>query len=278
MTNPQPVSLQQHPLSAAWPKMKEADFAALVEDIRLHGQMDPGVIFEGQVLDGWHRYRACEIVGVEYRSSEFDGEDPRAFVISKNRHRRHESAAVLAVCAAACTAWRPNGGDQTAPVQSGTTIKDAATAAGVSERTMAQAKAAVQVGLGEEVKDGKVSLKDAERVAKMPKAKRDKAVKQIKDGEAPLAPKKPKVVAASPEVEKLYEACKAELVEAKEALAEMADIAASAKAFEEKTEFKEMQVLRAELRSCKRRRDELMAENASMKKHIAHLQKKLGKK
>lgn len=61
-------------------------------------------------------------------------------------------------------------------------------------------------------------------------------------------------------------------------LGDLADLAASAKAFEDKAEFKEMQILRVELRGAKRRRDELMRENAELKKQVAHWRKKAGKK
>lgn len=193
MTN-QHEALQQHALSALWPSMPETDFSALVDDIKANGQHDAGVLFDGQVLDGWHRYKACGILGLEFKYTEYEGEDPGKFVISKNGRRRHASASVVAIATAGCLEWRPRGGDQTAPgaVRSGTTVKEAAEAAGVSERTMAQAKVAVQAGLAQEVKDGVLSVKQAAAVAKLPKAKRAKAVKAIKDGENRPAPKKPK--------------------------------------------------------------------------------------
>lgn len=96
---------------------------------------------------------------------------------------------------------------------------------------------------------------------------------------APPKEKKPK--GDSAEVAKLkarIEKLVADLAENKEALAEMKELAQSAKAFDEKDDFKQMQILRLELRQVKRRRDELMAENSSLKKHIAFLQKKLDKK
>jgi hypothetical protein len=55
--------LTQHPLSAAFPAMSADDFAALVEDIKVNGQREPVIVFEGMVLDGWHRYSACVAAG-----------------------------------------------------------------------------------------------------------------------------------------------------------------------------------------------------------------------
>jgi hypothetical protein len=45
---------------------------ALAIDIEAHGQREPGVLFEGMVLDGWHRYRACEQIGVEFKAEEYE--------------------------------------------------------------------------------------------------------------------------------------------------------------------------------------------------------------
>lgn len=68
------------------------------------------------------------------------------------------------------------------------------------------------------------------------------------------------------------------LAETKESLAEMTDLVQTLKAHEAGEQVKEMQVLRLELRSCKRRRDELMRESAEQKKLIAYWKKKAGAK
>jgi hypothetical protein len=66
-----------------------AEFGELVGDIRAHGLVQPIVRFEGKILDGRNRYRACQHVGVEPRYVEWDGESPTAYVLSLNLHRRH---------------------------------------------------------------------------------------------------------------------------------------------------------------------------------------------
>lgn len=55
---------------------------------------------------------------------------------------------------------------------------------------MRQAKEAERAGLGQEVREGKVSAKTAADVAKLPKGKRERAVKAIKEGH-PVQQKKP---------------------------------------------------------------------------------------
>ena len=70
--------------------MSDEDFAALKDDIEVNGQREPVMIFEGMVLDGWHRYRACLDLGLKPQQFTFpEGDDPVAFVKGANLHRRH---------------------------------------------------------------------------------------------------------------------------------------------------------------------------------------------
>ena len=80
-----------HPAAELFPVMDEAAFAALVADIAAHGQREPILIYDGQVIDGRHRLRACEQLGLEplvRQVSAGDG-DPFGLVVSLNLHRRH---------------------------------------------------------------------------------------------------------------------------------------------------------------------------------------------
>lgn len=172
------AALQQHPLSAAFPAMPESEIEALAEDIEKGGQRDPGILFEGMVLDGWHRFLACQRLGIQFRSVEFDGEDPVAFVLSKNLHRRHLTASQRAAAVVAATNWRPQGRPGKAEPGSGFSEKDMARMAEVTDRTIRQAKVAHEAGLGEKVKAGEVSAKRAAEVAKLPPKEREKALKE----------------------------------------------------------------------------------------------------
>ena len=58
-------SYSLHPAAELFPVMDEAAFAALVADIATHGQREPILIHNGQVIDGRHRLRACEQLGIE---------------------------------------------------------------------------------------------------------------------------------------------------------------------------------------------------------------------
>ena len=86
-------SFDVHPAAAIFPLLTEDDFAALKEDIRQHGQMEDIAVFKGQILDGRNRYRACLELNIEAQWCEVEiCDDPIAYVLSHNLHRRHLSA------------------------------------------------------------------------------------------------------------------------------------------------------------------------------------------
>ena len=102
-----------HPLADLFPPVVGDEFDALVEDIRAHGLRQPVVPYDGKVLDGRNRLRACEVAGVEPRYEVVDGteDEALALVISLNLARRHLTTAqraALAVprCPARCQAPR----------------------------------------------------------------------------------------------------------------------------------------------------------------------------
>jgi hypothetical protein len=57
-------ALTFHPLANIFPLLEGAEFDGLVADIKAHGQREPIALYEGQVLDGRNRLRACEMTGV----------------------------------------------------------------------------------------------------------------------------------------------------------------------------------------------------------------------
>jgi ParB-like chromosome segregation protein Spo0J len=84
--------LEFHPLAAIDPLIGGADYAALVEDIRTHGLHEPIVLYQGKILDGRNRARACIEAGVEphYKEMAFGSDaEAIAFLDSANWHRRH---------------------------------------------------------------------------------------------------------------------------------------------------------------------------------------------
>lgn len=299
------MSYSQHPLSSAFPSMDTASFRALVEDIRSHGQRDPATLCDGMIIDGWHRYRACQELGISCRLEEFSGLDAVAFVRSKNQHRRHYQKSQQAAIEVSLTDWavshRPNKGEAASPLA---TNKEMAERAGTTERTIQHAKRAHEAGLGEAVRDGKIS---AERAAEIAKADPDLA-KQVGLGEKTLPqaveeitgkrpgskPKNPaNPIKTEPELVVNEIAMRLEsandaidsLVEENERFKNQLAAMVFDGSEEEKEELlgrldamsKELKTANAMVAAITRSRDQLMLENASLKRHVAMLQKQINK-
>lgn len=162
------MTMKQHPLSAAFPAMSAEDFAALVEDIKANGQREPIMVLDCMVLDGWHRYSACEQLGIKAQTFTFPADkDPVAFVLSHNLHRRHLTGSQRAAAVVACSEWRPQGKPMAKPEPgSGLSEKDMAKVAGTSDRTIRDAKTAHKAGLTDAVKSGAMTVKEAAQVAR----------------------------------------------------------------------------------------------------------------
>lgn len=159
----------RHPLSAAFPTMDEPEQSALTADIEQHGQRDPITIYDGMVLDGWHRYLSCYFLQRECLETDLpDDVDPVAFVMSHNLHRRHLTGSQRAIAVVSCNEWASVGKPK-ANVEPGSTLREMAKTADVSEKTIQQAKKADTAGLADKVRDGELSVKKAAEQSKPPK-------------------------------------------------------------------------------------------------------------
>jgi len=83
--------LKVHPIAALFPMLADGELQALAADIRENGLQQAVVIQGGTLLDGRNRLAACELAGVEPTFQEYEGDNPTAFIISSNLHRRHLS-------------------------------------------------------------------------------------------------------------------------------------------------------------------------------------------
>ena len=135
--------LTRHPLSAAFPDLSDEEFTALKDSIERNGQRDKILLFEDQILDGWHRYRACLELGKEPIFGVFTG-DAVECVIDKNIHRRQLTASQRAMALATCNQWLGVGTNQLSPQgDSGAiamSIRKMAVAANVNPKTVERAK------------------------------------------------------------------------------------------------------------------------------------------
>jgi hypothetical protein len=85
---------ETHPAADLFPLVEGAEFDALVADVKQRGLRNPVVLFNGRLLDGRNRLRACLAADVEPRFVHFSGSDADAWgeVWSQNSERRHLAA------------------------------------------------------------------------------------------------------------------------------------------------------------------------------------------
>lgn len=184
------MTYERHPLSASWPDMADEDFTALKDSISYSGLLEPITLFDGQILDGWHRYGACLETGMEPRFEEFTGDDPAQYVRDKHT-RRPLTLTQRLTCIALMSRWRPNGGKQSAVPADCFSSKDIAKAAGGGVRSAEHVKEAITKGAPELVqamKAGKVGAEKAAAIAKLPQAEQAAAIHKPTPKPPPPAP------------------------------------------------------------------------------------------
>ena len=85
--------LKVHELSSCIPKMGVTDFANLKASMQKNGYIPghPIVLFQGEIIDGQHRYKAAVEMGVTPETIVFGGTYSQAldFIVAGNHDRRH---------------------------------------------------------------------------------------------------------------------------------------------------------------------------------------------
>ena len=179
-------------LARIFPDMPPEDFARLVASIQEDGLMDPITVWQGQVIDGRHRYAACAEAGVERRFEYLDDDaDPLRYILARNDLRRHLDESRRAVVAhklsASSAPGRPRK-ENGANLHSSFTQGEAAALLRVSRRTVAHAArvlsedspAAPAVRLA--VEQGRVTVSDASRVIDEPAEVQLRALERVISG------------------------------------------------------------------------------------------------
>lgn len=93
------VEFEIHPAADLFPLMTDSELDSLKENIAAHGLLEPIWLYEGKILDGRNRYRACIELGIEVTTRDYVGDSPVAFVWSLNGARRQLSKSELAAVA-----------------------------------------------------------------------------------------------------------------------------------------------------------------------------------
>ena len=133
-------TIPPHPLADIFPPLDEDGLRALAEDIRTNGLREDIVLYQGKILDGRCRYRACGIAEVVPRVTQYAGDNPLAFVVSHNLHRRHLNGSQRAMVAARLADLQ-RGANQHSE---GLPIGSAAKIFSVSERSIARRRGRTQ--------------------------------------------------------------------------------------------------------------------------------------
>ena len=182
-----------HEMADLFPLIYGEEFQLLCDDIKKEGLNHPVILLDNTILDGRNRYRACVKVDIEPTFEEFKGDDPLAFVLSENLHRRHLTASQRAALAAevANMTWggdRKN--DQDAILRLEKTNKEASELFQVGKRYIVEAKAIKENHPGKfaELKSGKRTIQQVKR----------EIVKENVKGQPELPTDKYRVIYADP--------------------------------------------------------------------------------
>ena len=197
MTKPTPATLIVHDAALLFPEMLPDEFAEFKDDIQRNGLREPILTnADGRIVDGRHRLRACEELGIEplFDTVQISDDEIPDWVVSRNLHRRHLTTSQRAMIAAELANLK-QGGRQPADLPVAVSQSDAAKRLGVSERS---ARTATQVKkrapqLVKPVKEKRLSLNAAAEIAALPDQERDEAILQVKSGDIAGALDKTKI-------------------------------------------------------------------------------------
>lgn len=187
------TELKAHPVADIFPLIDGAEFDALAEDIRHHGQHEPVIVHDEMILDGRNRYRACQKIGVEPLIEPWAGEggSPEAFVISKNLHRRHLNESQRAMIAKKL-AKLAHGGDRCSEQVANLPLgqEEAAKLLHVSPRSVRHAAVVQEKAVPEMVRAverGDIPVSTAAQLAHLPKARQREIAAEGKKAAAKAA-------------------------------------------------------------------------------------------
>lgn len=153
MSNTQ-TQYEIHPAATIFPMMDEASFTALKNDIEKNGLEKCITFYEGKVLDGRNRLRACQELGITPQEEEIEDDgsgqfDPYQWVLSINLHRRHLTESQRAMIGGRMASIKVgevgNGRKVGLPIGR-PTIEQAAGLLNIGERSVARAKKVLDAG------------------------------------------------------------------------------------------------------------------------------------
>lgn len=175
MTEKNNQTMELHPLCTYFPRMSDAEFDSLKDNLLNNGQTHPIYSLDGMILDGGNRYRALCELGIAPVIIEYTGSNPTQFILSSNLHRRHLTQGQSAAIVSASQSWvnaQAAGNPQLRDAAQLDTATARAKQSGVGHRTQQLADKLVKEAPAELVKeviDGKKSLNKAIKEITPPK-------------------------------------------------------------------------------------------------------------
>ena len=208
--------MEFHPVANIFPLIQGEEYQSLKTDIFINGLLEPiWLAPDGRILDGRNRWRACVDAGIEPRFRQYEGNDSTTamirFVLSLNKERRHLTSSQMAAAAIKAeeimTALEAEAKErqkesgrlygenhpkevdkifyQPLPENGRTpqTIDTAAELFGTNRQYVSKAKSLNQTApdVLEQVANGKLSISDGGKLAKLPKKKREKVIDRLGD-------------------------------------------------------------------------------------------------
>lgn len=175
--------MKSHEYADLFPMMSDSEIQPFADNIKQNGQADPIILFEGKILDGRNRFRACEMVGVTPHFKDYEGTDPLGYVVSHNLHRRHLSESQRGMVGAKLAQLQHGGDRKSDQIKSSIepliTQKQAAEMLNIGVNSIKRSKQVLKNGIIE-LQDmqmsGEISAAAAATVSKLPEQEQRKAV------------------------------------------------------------------------------------------------------
>jgi len=185
-------TLKAHPAADIFPLLVGDHFEQLKEDIARNGQRLPIQIWEGQIIDGRNRARACRELGIRPRYEllrELPEESPVQYVLALNLRRRHLSPGQRALVAARTRQYFDEGArlrrarkrdpERFPEVGCGDARDQAGATVGVSGRSVDYATKVLSYGAPEVIdacEQGQIPIATAARLVQLPHDKQRAAI------------------------------------------------------------------------------------------------------
>lgn len=179
LEDPTVTDYKIHPAADLFPMLGEEKLVTLKNSIIASGQHFPIITWNGHIIDGRNRLKACQMAGIKpkFKAMDFAGETAAVtYIISTNLTRRHLTTSQRAMIASELAKLEradtlKQNRDVDGSIDLSATQTDAAKALSVSPASVKRARAVAKAdpALAEKVKAGEVTLNAAHKQVQKPK-------------------------------------------------------------------------------------------------------------